>query len=43
MLVARVVANRLSSVVGLGVRDCGVLMRRFGGASRRDVQGMLVK
>lgn len=43
MGVARVVAKRLSSVDGFGVRDCGVLMRRFGIASRRDVQGMLVK
>ena len=43
MGVARVVANKLSSVDDLGVRDCGVLIRRFEVASRRDVQGMLVK
>lgn len=41
--VARVVANKLSSVDGFGVRDCGALMRRFGVASRREVHGILVK
>lgn len=43
VLVARVVANRLSSVEDFGVRDCGALIRRFGVARSRDVQGILVK